>query len=196
MSRTTARYLAGGVAVVLAVTGLSGAAAADTTPAATPTGSAVVVENNAFLQNAATNGVVIVPLPNAGVSYDVTKGLSTSLPVTGGSVNLRGYYGNATLDGSLLFVDVQTGKSVLFEQLAFSADRWRLTGVPDGATAPVPLLRPAGIQESSQSGTTQSLTASNLTLDTTGAQYLDTQLNTTFFTGGQSVGSFSFTFNG
>ncbi|MFG2845692.1 hypothetical protein ACGF12_21330 [Kitasatospora sp. NPDC048296] len=196
MSRTTARFLAGGVAVVLAATGFSGVAAADTTPAATPTGSAVVVENNTFLQNAATSGVFIVPLPNASVAYDSTTGLSTSLPVTGGSVNLRGYYGNVTLDGSLLFVDVQTGKSVLFNQLAFSADRWRVTGVPVGGTAPVSLLRPTGIQHSSQSGTTQTLTASALTLDATGAQYLDTQLNTGFFTAGQGVGSFSFTFNG
>ncbi|MET8622471.1 hypothetical protein ABZW30_01700 [Kitasatospora sp. NPDC004669] len=196
MSRTTARFLAGGVAVVLAVTGFSGLAAADTAPAAIPTGSAVVIENNTFLQSAAGSGVFIVPLPNASVSYDTTKGLSTTLPVTGGSINLRGYYGNATLDGSLLFVDIQTGKSVLFKQLAFSADRWRLTGVPDGATAPVSLLRPAGVQESAQSGTTQTLAASNLTLDTTGAQFLDAQLNTTFFTGGQSVGSFSLTFNG
>ncbi|MBV6701975.1 hypothetical protein [Kitasatospora aureofaciens] len=195
MSRTTARFLAGGVAVVLAVTGLSGAAAADTTATA-PTGSAVVVESNAFLQSAATNGVVIVPLPNAGVSYDTTTGLSTTLPVTGGSVNLRGYYGNVTLDGSLLFVDVLTGRSVCFKQLAFSADKWRLTGVPDGSTTPVSLLKPAGIERSAQSGTTQTLTATGFTVDPTGAQFLDTQLSTTFFTGGQSVGSFSLTFNG
>jgi hypothetical protein len=196
MSRTTTRFLAGGAAVVLAATGFSGVAAADTTPAVAPTGSAVVVENNTFLQNAATNGVVIVPLPNASVAYDSTTGLSTTLPVTGGSVNLRGYYGNVSLDGSLLFVDIATGKSVLFKQLAFSADRWRVTGVPDGGTAPVSLLKPVGTVRTSQSGTTQTLNASGLALDTTGAQYLDTQLNTTFFTGGQAVGSFSLTFNG
>lgn len=195
MSRPTARFLAGGVAVVLAVAGLSGAAAADTTTTA-PTGSAVVVESNAFLQSAATNGVVIVPLPDASVSYDSTTGLSTTLPVTGGSVNLRGFYGSAALGGTLLFVDALTGKSVCFKQLAFSADKWRLTGVPDGSTTPVSLLRPAGTVRSAQSGTTQTLTATNFTVDTTGAQYLDAQLNTTFFTGGQSVGSFSLTFNG
>ncbi|MFJ8473906.1 hypothetical protein [Kitasatospora sp. NPDC094011] len=196
MSRTTARFLAGGVAVVLAATGFSGVAAADTTPAAAPTGSAVVTENNAFLASAANNGVFIVPLPNASVAYDSTTGLATTLPVTGGSINLSGFYGNATLDGSLLFVDVQTGKSVLFKQLAFSADRWRVTGVPVGGTAPVSLLKPAGTVRNSRTGTTQTLSASSLTLDTTGAQFLDSQLNTTFFTGGQAIGSFSFTFNG
>ncbi|MFJ3216979.1 hypothetical protein ACIPLC_13800 [Kitasatospora sp. NPDC086801] len=194
MSRTTGRFLAGGVAVVLAVTAFSGVAAADAAPA--PTGSAVVTENNTFLQAAAGNGVFIVPLPNAGVSYNTTAGLSTSLPVTGGSVNLRGYYGNATLGGSLLFVDVFTGKSVLFKQLAFSADDWRLTGVPDGATDPVPLFKPAGLQRTEQSGTTQSLTASALTVDAAGAQFLDGKLNTAFFTNGQAVGSFALTVNG
>ncbi|MER8099648.1 hypothetical protein [Kitasatospora sp. NPDC094016] len=194
MSRTTGRFLAGGVAVVLAVTAFGGVAAADTAPV--PTGSAVVTENNTFLQAAARNGVFIVPLPNASVSYNTTAGLATSLPVTGGSVNLRGYYGNATLGGSLLFVDVFTGKSVLFKQLAFSADDWRLTGVPDGATDPVLLFKPAGLQRTEQSGTTQSLTASALTVDAAGAQFLDSKLNTSFFTNGQAIGSFALTFNG
>ncbi|WP_031074790.1 hypothetical protein [Streptomyces sp. NRRL WC-3742] len=195
MSRITARFLAGGVAVVLAATAFSSAAVADTAPAA-PTGSAVVTESNAFLQSAAASGVVIVPLPNASVSYDGTTGLATSLPVTGGSINLKSYYGNASLDGSLLFVDLQTGRSVLFKQLAFSADRWRITGVPADGTDPVSLLKPGGTVAASQSGTTQNLTADNLTVDANGAKYLDAQLNTTFFTGGQKVGSFTFSFTG
>ncbi|MFI6153730.1 hypothetical protein ACIBCA_13640 [Kitasatospora sp. NPDC051170] len=195
MSRITARFLAGGVAVVLAATGFSSEAVADTAPAA-PTGSAVVTENNAFLQSAAANGVFIVPLPNASVSYDSTAGLATSLPVTGGSINLKQYYGNASLDGSLLFVDLLTGKSVLFKQLAFSADDWRVTGVPAGGTEPVLLLKPGGTVAASQNGNTQSLTSDNLTVDATGAKYLDAQLNTTFFTGGQKVGSFTFSFTG
>ncbi|MEV7600628.1 hypothetical protein AB0O91_24980 [Kitasatospora sp. NPDC089797] len=195
MSRTTARFLAGGAAVVLAVTGFSGVAAADTAPAA-PTGSAVVTENNAFLASAANSGVFIVPLPNASVAYDSSVGLSTTLPVTGGSINLSSFYGNAALDGSLLFVDVQTGKSVLFKQLAFSADSWRFTGVPNGSTTPVSLLKPAGTVRNSRTGTTQTLTSTGLALDAAGAKFLDTQLNTTFFTAGQAVGSFALTFNG
>lgn len=193
MSRITARFLAGGVAVVLAATGFSSSAVADTAPAA-PTGSAVVTENNDFLQSAAASGVVIVPLPNAGVSYDPTTGLATSLPVTGGSINLKQYYGNAALDGSLLVVDLRTGRSVLLKQLAFSADVWRITGVPAGATEAVPLLKPGGTVAASQTGTTQNLTADNLTVDANGAKYLDAQLNTTFFTGGQKVGSFALSF--
>ncbi|MGA5817146.1 hypothetical protein ACPC54_04695 [Kitasatospora sp. NPDC094028] len=195
MSRTTARFLAGGVAVVLAATGFSGLAAADTTTTA-PTGSAVVTESNAFLEAAATNGVVIVPLPNASVSYDATNGLATSLPVTGGSLHLSGYYGNATLDGSLLFVDLQTGKSITFSRLAFDASLWRLTGVPDGATAPVSLLKPVGTVRTATSGTTQTLTSTGFAVDYNGAKFLDAQLNTTFFTAGQAVGSFSLTYNG
>ncbi|MFE7532249.1 hypothetical protein ACFU7Y_42110 [Kitasatospora sp. NPDC057542] len=195
MSRTSARLLAGSVAVALAVTGLSGAAAADTAPAA-PTGNAVATVSTAFVSSAAQNGVVVLPLPDAGVSYSSADGLKVSFPVAGGSVNLVGYYGEVQLGGSLLFIDYFTGRSVRFKQLAFSADSWRLTGVPEGGTAPVELLAPAGVLQTAKTGTTQTLNASDFTVDAVGAQYLDTKLNTTFFTDGQSVGSFSLTVNG
>ncbi|MBO1416167.1 hypothetical protein [Streptomyces sp. FH025] len=192
MSRTSARFVAAGAAAVLSLTVLSGAAAADTAPV-TATGNAVINESNTFLQSAAGNGVVIIPLPQATPSYDSTTGFSVSLPVAGASVNLAGYYGNVQLGGSLLFVDFFTGKSVTFKQLAFSADDWRVTGVPAGGTAPVPLLKPAGVVRTTKVDTTQTLSATDLKVDANGAQFLDTQLNTTFFTSGQSVGSLSLT---
>ncbi|WP_316522049.1 hypothetical protein [Kitasatospora brasiliensis] len=195
MSRTSARLLAGSAAVALAVTGLSGAAAADTAPAG-PTGTAVATVSTAFVSSAAQNGVVVLPLPDAGVSYSSAEGLKVSFPVTGGSVNLKGYYGELRLGGSLLFVDYFTGKSVRFKQLAFSADAWRLTGVPEGGTDPVNLLKPAGVGRTTVSGTTQTLDSSDFKVDAAAAQYLDTKLNTAFFTGGQSVGSFSLTVTG
>ncbi|MBV2152721.1 hypothetical protein [Kitasatospora sp. SUK 42] len=192
MSRISARLVAAGAAAVLSLTALSGAAAADTAPV-TATGNAVINESNTFLQSAAGNGVVIIPLPQATPSYDSTTGFSASFPVAGASVNLAGYYGNVQLGGSLLFIDFATGKSVTFKQIAFSADDWRVTGVPAGGTTPVPLLKPAGVVRTTKSGTTQTLSASDLKVDANGAQFLDTQLNTTFFTSGQSVGSLSLT---
>ncbi|MFG3051033.1 hypothetical protein ACGFZP_08785 [Kitasatospora sp. NPDC048239] len=193
MTRTRARLAATGAAVVLAVTGMSGAAVADAAPAA-PTGSAVVHENTAFLKESALNGLVVIPLPTATPSYDSTSGFSTSFPVTGGDVNLQGYYGNVQLGGSLLFVNLFTGKSAVFKQLAFSADSWAITGVPVGGTAPVALLDPAGTTDITRSGATQTVTAADLRVDAEGAQFVDAKLNTSFFKGGQSVGNFSLTF--
>ncbi|MBD0670782.1 hypothetical protein ACIQOW_27205 [Kitasatospora sp. NPDC091335] len=195
MSRTPARLLAGSVAVILAVTGLSGAAAADSAPAAV-TGTAVATVSTTFVSSAAQNGVVVLPLPDAGVSYNSAEGLKVSFPVTGGSVSLQGYYGEVQLGGSLLFIDYFTGKSVRFKQLAFNAEAWRLTGVPEGGTTAVNLLKPAGVAQTGHSGTTQTLNSSDFKVDASAAQYLDTQLKTTFFTAGQSVGSFSLTVNG
>ncbi|MFJ9951492.1 hypothetical protein [Kitasatospora sp. NPDC091207] len=195
MSRTRARFAATGTAVVLAVTGLSGAAVADTAPASTPsTGSAVVNSSTTFLKDSALNGIVVIPLPTASPSYDSTTGISTTFPVTGGSANLPSYYGDIDLGGGLLFINLFTGKSATFKQLHFNVGTWQITGVAVGTTTPVALLDPAGDSEVTRTGTLQTLSASDLQLDAAGAQYLDTKLNTSFFTGGQSVGSFALKF--
>ncbi|GAA2793248.1 hypothetical protein RMN57_20730 [Kitasatospora sp. CM 4170] len=192
MSRTRARLAAAGAAVVLTVTGPIGAAAADTAPA--PTGSAVVHESAAFLKEAALSGVVVIPLPAATPSYDSTTGFSTTFPVTGGDANFQGYYGNVELGGSLLFINVFTGKSALFKHLAFSADTFQITGVAADGAAPVALLDPAGMTDITRSGATQKVTSTDLKVDAEGAQALDGKLNTSFFKGGQSVGDFTLTF--
>ncbi|WP_327679214.1 hypothetical protein [Kitasatospora sp. NBC_00458] len=195
MSRTRARLAATGAVVVLAVTGMSGAAVADTAPASTPsTGSAVVNSSTAFLKDQALNGIVVIPLPTASPSYDSVTGISTTFPVTAGSANLSGYYGDIDLGGGLLFVNVFTGKSATFKKLHFSVDNWQITGVPVGGTESVALLDPAGNSQIGRNGTTQTLASSDLQIDAAGAQYLDSKLNTSFFKGGQSVGSFALTF--
>ncbi|MFE7191111.1 hypothetical protein [Kitasatospora sp. NPDC057541] len=195
MSRTRARLAATGAAVVLAVTGMSGAAVADTTLASTPsTGSAVVNSSTTFLKDQALNGIVVIPLPTAAPSYDSATGISTTFPVTAGAANLAGYYGDIELGGGLLFVNVFTGKSATFKQLHFSVDSWAITGVPVGGTAAVSLFDPAGNTQIANSAGTQTLNSSELKIDAAGAQYLDTKLNTTFFQGGQTIGSLALTF--
>ncbi|MFF1869419.1 hypothetical protein [Streptomyces sp. CB03911] len=193
MSRTSVRLAATAATAVLAVTGLSGAAAADTTPAPA-SGSVVVHESTSFIQQTAAAGVVVVPLPAGQPGYDSATGFSATFPATGGDANLQAYYDKIDLGGGLLFVNLLTGKTAIFKQLAFQADTWKLTGVPLGATAPVNLLDPAGDNQITRTGTTQSLEASDLKVDAQGAQYVDGKLGTTFFQGGQSVGSLSITF--
>ena len=194
MSRTSVRLAATAATAVLAVTGLSGAAVADTAPATVASGSVVVHESTSFIQQTAAAGVVVVPLPSGTPAYDSAAGFSATFPVTGGDANLAAYYDRIELGGGLLFVNLNTGKTAIFKQLAFQADTWRLTGVPLGGTEPVELLAPAGDNQINRTGTTQTLEASDLKVDADGAQYVDSKLNTTFFQGGQSIGSLSISF--
>ncbi|MET8699188.1 hypothetical protein ABZW10_10005 [Kitasatospora sp. NPDC004723] len=195
MSRTRARLAATGTAVVLAVTGMSGVAVADTDPASTPsTGSAVVNSSTTFLKDQALNGIVVIPLPSATPSYDSTTGINTTFQVTGGSADLLNFYGDIELGGGLLFVNVFTGKSVTFNQLHFNVNAWSLTGVPVGSTDAVKLLDPRGRIQLGGNSANSTLASSDLQLDAAGATYLDSKLKTDFFKGGQSVGSFSLKF--
>ncbi len=178
-------------AAALAFTGLSDVATAATTTTA-PTGSVVVQEDNTFLQKSAAAGIIAVALPSATVAYNSASGFSATFPVTAGSVSLSGYYGNVQLGGSLLLVNVKTGSTVVFNNLAFSADNWAITGVPLGGTTPVNLLDPAS--STITNGATQSLQSPDLQVDADGAQYLDTALKTTYFVAGQHTGTLSLTF--
>ncbi|MGC0317737.1 hypothetical protein [Kitasatospora acidiphila] len=192
ISRRAVRLAAAlATAAALALTGLSDSASAATTA---PTGSLVIQEDSGFLQNSLQSGIVAIALPNATVNYNAGTGFSGTFPVTGGSVNLGGYYGAVQLGGSLLVVNATTGRTVDFTNLAFDAATWAVTGMPLGSSTPVNLFDPAGNVVSTKSGTTQNLSADDLEIDPAGAQYADTALGTTFFAGGQHVGTTALSF--
>ncbi|MGF1430142.1 hypothetical protein [Kitasatospora sp. LaBMicrA B282] len=197
MRRTSTRVAASAAALLaaaaLAVTGLSDTALADTATTTAPTGSLVVQEDNTFLQNSASNGIIAIALPNATPGFSTTTGLSATFPVTGGSVNLEGFYGSVQLGGGLLLVNVTNGHTVIFNNLTFNAAQWAVTGVPMGQTTPVKLLDP-GRPVLQKSGTTQTLTSSDLEVDAQGAAYADTNLGTTFFVARQHAGTGVLTF--
>ncbi|MFJ1791865.1 hypothetical protein [Kitasatospora griseola] len=190
MSRTFARVAAAAAGLALSVT----AASATSASAAPAAGNAVIHESNAFFQQAAQAGIVAVPLPTATAGYDSASGLSASFPVTNGSGSLAEFWGSIQFGGGLLFVDARTGSAVAFRQLAFSSDTYQVVGVPDGSTTPVALFTPAGETVVTRTGTTQNLSAASLALDPAGAQFLDSKLRTSFFTAGQSVGTFTVTY--
>jgi hypothetical protein len=192
VTRTAVRLAAtAAVAAALAMTGLSDTALAATTA---PTGSLVIQEDNAFLQNSLQNGIIAVALPNASVGYSSSTGFSGTFPVTGGSVNLAGFYGKAQLGGSLLVADYLTGRTVVFNNLVFDEDNGAVTGVPLGSTTAVNLFDPAGNVSLARNGATQTLSSDDLEIDPAGAQYVDSTLNTTFLTGGQHTGAADFSF--
>ncbi|MFJ5924989.1 hypothetical protein ACIQF6_20530 [Kitasatospora sp. NPDC092948] len=190
MSRSYARIAAAAAGLALVAT----AATATTASAAPAAGSAVIRESNAFFQQAAQAGIVAVPLPTATAGYDAASGLSASFPVTGGSGSVAEFWGSVQFGGGLLFVDARTGSAVAFHQLSFASDTYQVVGVPDGSTTPVALFAPAGETVVTRTGTTQNLSASSLTVDPAGAQYLDSKLRTSFFTAGQSVGTLAVTY--
>ncbi|WP_035799175.1 hypothetical protein [Kitasatospora mediocidica] len=199
MPRTRARVAAtaaatAALAATVAFTGLSGAASAATAPA--PTGSLAIQEDSTFLQQSAAAGILAIALPSATSAYNSATGLSASFPVTAGSIHLTGYYGNVQVGGGLLLVNVRTGKTAIFTQLAFSADNWAITGVPLGASAAVNLLDPVGNTAVAQSGTTQTLQSDDLQVDPAGAQFADAKLGTGFFTAGQHTGTLALTVTG
>jgi hypothetical protein len=195
MARITARLAVTAAATALAVTGLSSTALADTTPATTtaPSGSLVVQEDSTFLQNAANNGILAIALPNATVAYNSTTGFSATFPVTDGSANIGGFYGNIQLGGGLLLVNINNGSTLVFNNLSFDVSHWAITGVPLGQTTPVKLLDPVRTVFTTNAGT-QTLQIGYLALDTQGAAFADTNLNTTFFTAHQKTGTGTVTF--
>ncbi|MFJ8039636.1 hypothetical protein ACIRBX_03860 [Kitasatospora sp. NPDC096147] len=171
----------------------AGVEARATTPAAS-IGSAVIREDGDFLRRSAQAGIFVIPLPPGTPAYDSAAGFSASFPVTGATGVLREYYGNVQLDGSLLAVNLRTGRAVVYRQLAFDIDSWQITGVPAGGTAPVGLLTPSGDSTVSVAGGVSSLTSAGLTVTTEGAQRLNQQLATDFFRADVKVGSFALSY--
>ncbi|MEV4615009.1 hypothetical protein AB0K43_20790 [Kitasatospora sp. NPDC049258] len=197
MSRPAARpavRIAAGVATLALAAGAVAATPVAAVAATPASGSVVVNESNTFFQQAALAGIIALPLPSGTGSYDGTTGLSATFPVTGGVADIPQFYGNIELGGSLLVIDVKTGRSLVFKQLAFSVDSWQLTGVPAGATTPIALADPAGDARVTRTGTLQTLTSADLTIDAQAAQLLDQKLNTTFFAEGRSIGSLAVNF--
>ena len=190
MNRTAVRVLAASAALAATAVALPSAGATGT-PAS---GSVAVTVTNAFLTQALSSGIAAVPLPTATGSYTSTSGATTSFPVTGGNAVLPRFYGSITLGGGLAFADAQTGKIVCFHQVAFGGDTQTLTAVPDGATAAVPLFVLGDNAVSSLDGVKPETLAGDADVTSAGAAYLDKALNTTFFAGGQVVGSLNVSF--
>lgn len=185
MNRTAVRAAAAAVALAATAFALP-AAGATGTPAS---GSVALTSSNAFLTQALQSGIAAVPLPTATGSYTSTSGATATFPVTGGDAVLARFYGSITLGGGLAFADALTGKIVCFHQVAFGGDTQSLTAVPDGSTTPVTLFVLGDHTIGSGAGVVPQTLTGDADVDPSGAAYLDQALHTTFFTGGQIVGS-------
>ncbi|ACU76489.1 hypothetical protein Caci_7665 [Catenulispora acidiphila DSM 44928] len=190
MNRNALRALLPAAALAATVVALPSASATGT-PAS---GSVTVTATNAFLTQELRAGIAEVPLPSATGGYSSTAGGTATFPVTGGDAVLPRFVGSITLGGGLAFADGLTGKIICFHQVAFGGDTQALTAVPDGQSTPVTLFVLGDNTVGSGVGVTPQTLTGDADLDPSGAAYLDQALHTSFFTGGQIVGSLSVTF--
>jgi hypothetical protein len=176
------------VATVFAAAGPAAAAAADPVTGGTTTLS-VSLDVELSLAKA---GIVETPLPSASIGYDSTnRAVTESFPVTGGNARVTTFTGELDHSGSLLVVNLCTGRSVTLGSVVFDLFNDQITAVPRGSSSAVVLFDTAGDVTATVDGTTHTFTASDVQVDPAGASYLDSALGTSYFVAGQHAGSFS-----
>jgi hypothetical protein len=160
--------------------------------AAVAGGSVTLTINGSFIEQLAKAGVIVVPQNEASVTFTPgTDTVAITYTATGGTASLVSFSGVVDYSGSLLGFSCH-GKTVTLSSLLFD-----LTDtVFDGATptsGETPLLDLAGSQNNNIDGATQTYDSSELTIDSAGAQLLDSALGTSAFVAGTDVGGFAAT---
>lgn len=188
MRRSLTRFLA----VPVAAAGiLAGAAmAAPAALASTDTGGTVTVTVPlSFVNQLAKAGITGATDPLSEESTDTTNQTATvTFTVTGGNGDVSVFFGSVDLSGKLNVANACKSKAVSLGSLQLDLANGDIAGTPAGSTTPVPLLDLAGNQTFVPGTTSQSYTASDLTVDPAGAAYLDKALHTSAFTAGQDTG--------
>lgn len=192
MGRNGIRLLAIPVAAAAAITAGVVAASPAMADVTDTGGTATVTVPFAYIAQLAKGGAVEIPQSPATTSADTTNQVvNVGLPVTGGNADASVIFGTLELGGS---VKIATRHGcVTLTNIVYSIDDQAIEATPSGSSTPVPLLDLGGSIVASISGTTQSVTASELDVDSAGAAYLDSALRTSAFVAGDNAGSFSAT---
>lgn len=177
----------------LSALALTGIAAGTANAAAVTSGSVTLNVNTSFLAALAHYGVGLKPAGYSSLSGTSSQ-VSVTFAATGGDANVNTFSGTISTSGSICAFDVRTHKSTQITNLLFDL----LDTQFDGQTATSggvqePLVDLAGTQSGTITGTTETYSASDLTLDAVGAADLNAALGTTAFVSGEDVGSFSAT---
>ena len=158
-------------------------------------GTAAVTVPFSYIAQLAKAGVVEVPLPPATVTVDKSaQTVTTTFPVTGGNADVGTLSGVVEVGGTLKIFS-RCGKHirrVTLTDIAVSIDATAIVATPKGSTTQLPLLDIGGdvvITGTTPGSTSQSLTASELTVDPVGAAYLNSALHTNAFQAGAVAGS-------
>ena len=172
----------------LALTGVMAGTANATTVSS---GSVTLSVNASFLEALAGHGVAFVPNGYSSISY-ANGQVAVTYAATGGDANIGTFSGTISYSGGICGFDLK-GKSVELGTLLFDLGDTQFDGQSSTSGGEVPLVDLAGTQAGNISGSTETYTASDLTLDAAGAAYLNSALGTSAFASGQDVGSFSAT---
>ena len=175
------------VALVSVAVGGSPALAATTT-----TGSLTVKAPIGTVFSGVSRPVVSRPNRPATATYDsAAAAVAVTFPVSGGDADLTALTGELTYSGSLTVFNSRNGTCVTLGGLVLDLRAAEiLATAPDGTTIGLFDLQP---EIDYTAGTPNTLSTQSTTLDADAASYLDTKLNSTAFTAGQPVGSFSTT---
>jgi hypothetical protein len=181
-------------ALALAMTAGTLVSVATPASAATVTaGTTTVSVQLSFVVNAAQAGIIAIPLKPATSQFNsTTNNVDIAFPVTGGDGNVATLTGFVQHSGALLLVNVHNGKSVKLTSMAFDVSNTVFTFTPGGGAPAVALFEIGGVT-SSQTGTTNTYTATSLGIHPDGASYLDSTLGTSYFTPDQLVGGIAST---
>jgi hypothetical protein len=196
--RSLARVLAAPVVAVGAVAGFAVAApSASAQSANIDTGGTVsITVPLSFVEQLAKAGIVEFPVPLSDLSVNTSNKTATAtFTVTGGDADVSIFYGSLDLSGSVDVGDVN-GNLLTLGGLQLDVLNGQLDATPAGSSTPVVLLdleaNTSGVTPGTGS-TTDVYDSSDLVIDSAGAAYLDSALDTSAFQAGQQVGTLSST---
>ena len=204
MSRPSRRLILAPLVLALAAVALPAASVATAGPAAAEDsvititgGSAVTVSAPGVAGQLLGAGIVPLVLPPGKMSIDLSNLTATiTLPLTGGSIDLTTFNGEATAGGSIVFTKLFPLRIVRLTSIQVDIVNGLVTQTaltPAGTRVSLFQLSLAG---ATLGGDATDLTISNLatTITAEGAQYLDSALHTQVFTAGMLFGTASSTF--
>ena len=113
------------------------------------------------------------------------------LRVVAGGRRLPAVPGTESFSGGILGFDLRTGQVVDLDTLIFDLGGTTFYGESSTSGGETALLDLAGAQNGYHDGSSETYSATSLTLDPAGAAYLDSALRTTAFVAGTVVGSFT-----
>lgn len=112
---------------------------------------------------------------------------TVSVPVTGGNASAVSLSGTMDFGGSFTFA--REHKEVTFSNLQLNYRTAEVSGTAADGTQ-VALAKLGGVLKHTVNGNNEEVSSTMLLLDAAGASYLDANLGTTVFTGGENTGSF------
>jgi hypothetical protein len=188
MRITAKRAIALPVAALSAVA-LTGIAAASAS-ADVVSGSVTLTVDASFLAGLAQHGIGFVPSGYTSLSY--ANGAATvTYPLNAGSAEVTTFSGSAPAPGGIFGFDIRSLQLVDLQSLIFDLGDSQFDGQGSASVGEVPLFDITGSTFGNASGTSETYSGSELTLDPTGAAYLNSALGTTAFVAGTDVGSFT-----